>query len=314
MPMVTKGRNYLFDNIKFVLILLVVLGHVLIHSTDGAMRDGNIFFYLSKIIYSFHMPLFIFISGYFFRKKELQAFGKDILKLFKIYVIFELLQLAWGFLFMGYSLRLSLLLVPRFALWYILSLISWKVIFQFVPDKVVLSKFSVAASVVLSICVYMIHSSGGLAWQRTIGFMPFFLLGYYAKMFNVKLKGRKLLPMILLLLVGLTLAIVNKHFWASCTIGNYMDVIRRLSNVLAAIALCFSLVSLSSGEKNCISEYGKDTLFFYLYHPFPLFVFQYLISRFHLNFNFGFALAEFVAIMAILFVAKKIKLLNVPLK
>ncbi len=52
-------RLYKFDNIRFLLMFLVILGHLLevIHSEVGSQ--------LYRVIYSFHMPLFIFVSGYF---------------------------------------------------------------------------------------------------------------------------------------------------------------------------------------------------------------------------------------------------------
>ena len=55
-----KERSPLFDNMKMVLIILVVFGHALeeisLEHEYGIIR---------ACIYSFHMPAFIFISGYF---------------------------------------------------------------------------------------------------------------------------------------------------------------------------------------------------------------------------------------------------------
>ena len=52
------------DALKGFAILCVVLGHI----ATGNLRDPftqTIYFYLYNIIYSFHMPAFIFLSGYF---------------------------------------------------------------------------------------------------------------------------------------------------------------------------------------------------------------------------------------------------------
>ena len=57
-----KQRLYRFDNIKFILIFLVVFGHML-EFTPGYTNTHDIY----RIIYSFHMPVFIFVSGYFAR-------------------------------------------------------------------------------------------------------------------------------------------------------------------------------------------------------------------------------------------------------
>ena len=59
--MAIKQRNPYWDTLKAMLIVLVVLGH-----TGTAM--GNKWL---SVIYAFHMPLFIFISGYFSKKQSL---------------------------------------------------------------------------------------------------------------------------------------------------------------------------------------------------------------------------------------------------
>ena len=57
-------REYLFDNYKVLLILLVVIGHFIEPS-----NDQNPFLYELKWgIVAFHMPAFIFISGYFSKR------------------------------------------------------------------------------------------------------------------------------------------------------------------------------------------------------------------------------------------------------
>ena len=54
----TIKRDYGFDNLKLILICLVVLGHVLEIAQKTPLR---VFCY--QIIYSFHMPVFIFLFG-----------------------------------------------------------------------------------------------------------------------------------------------------------------------------------------------------------------------------------------------------------
>lgn len=56
-------RVFWVDNLKGILIILVVAGHVLQSAIDMNMTSeymDNIF----KWIYSFHMPLFFVISGF----------------------------------------------------------------------------------------------------------------------------------------------------------------------------------------------------------------------------------------------------------
>lgn len=56
-----KERVYKFDNIKFLTIMLVVVGHIIESFVDKSDMFKSLFIF----IYSFHMPLFIFISGLF---------------------------------------------------------------------------------------------------------------------------------------------------------------------------------------------------------------------------------------------------------
>ena len=56
-----SNRIALWDNLKFILITLVVAGHF----ADEIMDYTSIYSSIFLFIYAFHMPLFIFISGYF---------------------------------------------------------------------------------------------------------------------------------------------------------------------------------------------------------------------------------------------------------
>ena len=56
-----KGRLYFYDNAKFVLIFLVVLAHFLSPLTDLYPQCRVLW----NVINTFHMPAFIFISGFF---------------------------------------------------------------------------------------------------------------------------------------------------------------------------------------------------------------------------------------------------------
>ena len=50
------NRDLKLDAIKFIMIFLVVLGHL-------GYNDYGLG--INRVIYSFHMPVFIFLSGYF---------------------------------------------------------------------------------------------------------------------------------------------------------------------------------------------------------------------------------------------------------
>ena len=62
-----SARIALWDNLKFILILLVVIGHMADEFAAESYIGMGIFFY----IFLFHMPLFIFIAGLFHSDKNI---------------------------------------------------------------------------------------------------------------------------------------------------------------------------------------------------------------------------------------------------
>ncbi|WP_024726592.1 acyltransferase family protein [Anaerostipes hominis (ex Lee et al. 2021)] len=80
-------RNPYFDNLKFGLILLVVIGHL-----SDLLKDSScIMSVIRSVIYFFHMPLFIFVSGYFSNYGEF-GIKKNFLKVFNLfcwYILFK---------------------------------------------------------------------------------------------------------------------------------------------------------------------------------------------------------------------------------
>lgn len=120
-------RNYKIDFLKGLAAILVVLGHII--QVGDLYFDSNPVF---KIIYSFHMPLFMFLSGlvsfYTFRKQ------RNWLYILKRFVQLIIPFLVWGFLSVSLKAILSTIkgedfsffdnlkefvLVPEHGLWFL---------------------------------------------------------------------------------------------------------------------------------------------------------------------------------------------------
>ena len=71
-------RDDRIDAVKFWLIVLVIAAHVFMRKE---FADLPICAVVSNWILLFAMPLFIFISGYFSRKKDKKGFGLSIWKI-----------------------------------------------------------------------------------------------------------------------------------------------------------------------------------------------------------------------------------------
>lgn len=166
-----KQRDYLFDNYKTLLILLVVIGHFI----EPCFSGNKILTPLKWGIVSFHMPAFIFISGYF-SKRELPI--KDLIrKLFVPYLVYEIVY----YLFYTYIIHKKTglyLCYPKFSLWYLLALFVWRVVTPYVKKIPHHFLLSLAAGLAIG-CSEM--ADNFLSVPRILVFYPFFLAGMYFK-------------------------------------------------------------------------------------------------------------------------------------
>lgn len=117
----TKERDYIFDNLKALLIILVVFGHVI--------EYFNIFSKIKGVIYIFHMPFFIFISGYFSKKSD-NIENKTIKYILIPFFLFNsIYMLCIENTQMSFLEKLKEINIFKasYLYWYLLSLFFWKV-------------------------------------------------------------------------------------------------------------------------------------------------------------------------------------------
>lgn len=161
-----SARSPYWDNYKGILIALVVFAHSLYsfisHDTIKYPVYG---------IYLFHMPAFVFASGYF-SKSENSRSSRSILKLFSAYVLLTSVHMLMDAV-SGGSLHIA---SPYYSAWYLLALIAWRLITPYFGKY----KWSLPFFVVLSLlCGFWQDINNTFAVSRIISFYPFFLAGYY---------------------------------------------------------------------------------------------------------------------------------------
>lgn len=143
-----KGRIAYLDNLKSFAILLVVLGHC-IQTSFFEDYDNNLLF---RYIYSFHMPLFMCVSGWLSYKTDIR-----LTRILHRFMQLMIPYLAWG-LISACVARFSwdLFLHPdRAGLWFLWALFfiyAIQVIVEFVSKKIGVKSeiLSVAVAIVLS--------------------------------------------------------------------------------------------------------------------------------------------------------------------
>lgn len=112
-------RNEAFDALKGLLIVFVILGHVLLGSISGNLGR--------EIIYFFHMPLFLAVTGYFVKDTLLKRPSLDILRQythrmlipFIVAFIFYTTVTVSSYGSVTFEQAITKLIYPYYHLWYI---------------------------------------------------------------------------------------------------------------------------------------------------------------------------------------------------
>ncbi len=162
-----KTRIQKWDILKFVLIFFVVLGHV----CEMYTGTSGIFFF----IYSFHMPLFIFVSG-LFSKKTINEKRYD-----KIFTYFVLYIFIKGILFFSRAINKGVISFRLFeengVPWYAFAIFAFCLITIFLKN--VSPKYVFIFSVIVAcLAGYDGTLSNFLVSARIVVFYPFFYAGY----------------------------------------------------------------------------------------------------------------------------------------
>lgn len=165
-----------FDNIKGLLIFLVVFGH-LIEIYRGLEGNESVK-YLYDIIYFFHMPLFIMISGYFFRPNKFER----IMQLLGVFIIWQILNGVIShfiheqtFVSLTPESRIFSIFDPYWTLWYLLGIIVWSIITPYILKL----KYPLLISLMMAILIsYTENVTSWFSLRKLINFYPYFLIGY----------------------------------------------------------------------------------------------------------------------------------------
>lgn len=194
----TIQRNHSIDNIKGWGILLVIVGHILLGSADqNAIR---------YVIYSFHMPLFFFISGYLLNVEKIgmlspsQYFSKYSKKMlgwwFLAWLIFTptVNIVTNGHLIADYEsiphFVIRNLVYPWGHLWFVPALFIYITITYFLYRYIHLNnKELIMVLLIISIFQLMVSYSGLISNLTPIRYhnLLFFTIGYILKSLNINI-------------------------------------------------------------------------------------------------------------------------------
>lgn len=290
-------RNYQMDNLKCLLIFFVVFGHML----ELFMGKNSPERVLYLVIYSFHMPLFAFVSGVFARYNPVKIKNNMIYP----YLIFQTLYLLFSNRILEKDADVQYT-TPYWLLWYLFAIIVWNLVLPLVQVEGVKKKlFMLLAAAAASVFIGFDDKAGYfLSASRIVEFFPYFLLGVYYR--DIKRKAREktcglqkaagqpdgvwgkrkkwILKGAAILVLGIILGafiwligqnvedIKSAWFYGSVSYekGNYGWQFRILSIGAALLWLAFFLLCVPAGKIPFLSYIGANTMPVYLLHGFVI--------------------------------------------
>lgn len=208
-----KDRIVYFDLLKLFAVLLVIVGHVISqYDSRGYSHPVNVW------IYSFHMPLFMFMSGLFFRHTLLKKI-KEIIYSKSILLLLPLF--TWSIV----NLVLNTLLItpihdwdkavwhyitsfgPLHGLWYLKCLFIY-LITCYLTVKIVKNEFFAAF---LTIVLFMLLPDINFSSQMIV----FFWIGHFYSKTNNRISYKKDQNMLISLGSGIIMLCIFLFLWHS---------------------------------------------------------------------------------------------------
>lgn len=266
-----KTRIRDIDFMKGIMIILMVCFHI---KYSGSSVDNEMKL-ITTLVYSFHMPIFLFYSGFFIStSKPIKERFFSLLRTIIIpYILFDLIYLFSlyyaGKMGLHFQNKLEILNVsiisskvfldPIGAYWYLHTLIICTTVIYILD---ILCKENKYLSIIISGTVFYIISLFIIGFHFENGL--FLLLGYYFKRFEISIQSSvfSIIPIIFIAYIALP--------------DLYRGSLAGLGITLLTISFLKAIYNLSS--KSYLSQWfsyvGQNTLMILLIHPIFLNLFK----------------------------------------
>lgn len=268
-------RTAYFDNAKLLLIFLVVFGHAIQPFISDSTSIGTLYTW----IYTFHMPAFILLAGFFAKGSGTIEYVVNLAKKLLIpYLIFQTLYTGYYFLIGRDNWLTDHIFYPHWSLWFLVSLFCWHlllIIYRKIP-----AYLGIVIAITTGILIgYFDNVEHTFSLSRTFVFFPFFLLGYHITTKHIRLlKSHVFKYVSLVILVGFAAAIyylpdINSGWLLASksytSLGvDYLGGLARLAVYSTSILMVASVLAWIPERRFSFTHLGERTLYVYLLHGF----------------------------------------------
>jgi fucose 4-O-acetylase-like acetyltransferase len=286
-PAPARVRVPLWDNARFIAIYLVVAGHA-VQRMAGEL-DAALAVYL--FIYSFHIPLFVLVSGHFAKARlETKDLKRLISDLLIPYLIFETIWSVVQWIVEGNDT--VNFVNASWTLWFLLALILWRLVLPVIA----ILRFPLLWSTVAAVAAgYTEDLDNTLALSRTVQLLPFFVLGWQLKRQRAGERWQeapqRTVALVrtgaaLLLVAVATIIVVGLPLWREETVKDFFFAneayqrfgytewwagLVRLGVIALSALLCLAVLALIPRRQTWFTPLGAATLYVYLLHTFLLY-------------------------------------------
>ncbi|MFE9029057.1 acyltransferase family protein [Streptomyces iakyrus] len=205
-PNPVEQRDAFFDNAKYLAIVLVAAGHAWEPLQEGSRAVTALY----TLVYAFHMPAFIVIAGYFSRTFDAGPgrIKRLVTGVAVPYVVFEVAYTLYTRWTDQEPDRPISLLDPLYLTWFLAALFIWRLTTPVWKSV----RWPLPLALVLAMLATLSPSIGNdLDLQRTLQFLPYFVLGLLLRPEHVRLVRRREVRLLALPVFACALAMA---YWA----------------------------------------------------------------------------------------------------
>ncbi|WP_438347049.1 acyltransferase family protein [Paenibacillus sp. FA6] len=271
-----QGETY-FLNLRFLLIVTVFIANAI----EPLILQMSGLHQLFLWILTFHMPLFVLVTGYFAKSSLTGKVGRRTLTQIGLqYIIFQSIYSFLDYTFFHVANTHHSFFAPYLLLWFLASHICWRLI------SISTRKLSPTQQIILSLILgvlvgYLPFDGVWLSISRTFVFLPFFIIGTHFN-FSVfmelittwRKRGFAFVSVGLFVILGLwglnvptgwlfgsmTFIQLGQHEW-------YAGIFRIALYILQFISAAAFMAWIPMIESR-ITHMGRRTLYVFLLHGF----------------------------------------------
>lgn len=334
----TKNRELWIDYTKMFACILVVIGHLLQGLNKANIQwNETLYSYIDRFIYIFHMPLFMCLSGYLYKKyTKINSWGeyftflkKKLINLGIPYLVFYLAYVLINMLFSssvnsqkGVDDILNILTNPMPPFWFLYALFFIFLVTPLLEKLVRNNKVLIFIIAILLHIANIFFKTGIYAIDIVAEYLIYFYLGALLvdKVTKTKKFKTAIIISVLFIILGLSYCFITNEQIISNKVMQIIKIMLAILGTIATIQM-FKNITDYINKNKVLNIIAENTMPIYLMHTtfsagIRIVLLKLRITNFYLHFLFGLVFGILGPIVVAI-ILEKIKYGNVilyPLK